>query len=88
MTEKKKKFLLSLSISHNKNTMKFDEYDIRKKKEQLTGHAKTYKESLGNIYQWVKEDKLTPKQMEELTVHCYKHFIWSGAKLVSNDLLS
>lgn len=46
--------------------MKFNEFDIQKKKEQFTDNAKTYNESLGNIYQWVKEDKLTPKQMGEL----------------------
>ncbi len=55
--------------------MNFGDYDIRKKKEQLTGGSKTYKEAVNNIFQWVKEGKLTPKQMEELTVYCYKYFI-------------
>lgn len=54
--------------------MKLDNTDIRHKKDQLTGCSKSYKESIGNIYQWVKEDKISPAQMADLVEHIYKYF--------------
>jgi hypothetical protein len=44
--------------------MRSSDWKMREKKEKLSD--KRHREAINNIYQWVKEDRLTPAQMEEL----------------------
>ena len=54
--------------------MKFNDYEIAQKKDKFTEVGVTYKEVINNIFQWVKDGKINPRQMEELMKFCYEYF--------------
>lgn len=56
--------------------MKFSKEEIENKKDLLVQLGKPHDESIKNIFQWVKQGKIGPREMEELVIYCHKERIY------------
>ena len=55
---------------------RWDTYTLAEKKQYLVDHGTDMRQVEKIIYQWVKDDRISPKEMGELLIACYKKLVY------------